>query len=56
MRQHTGPDDWREANRARWDERGALHTASDYYDQDRFRRVHEHAMTMFQRFTGRRSR
>src|SRR5437764_7986869 len=34
-----GPDDWREANRARWDERVAIHTASDYYDQDGFRRV-----------------
>ncbi|MFI9259303.1 class I SAM-dependent methyltransferase [Streptomyces sioyaensis] len=41
MRQHTSPDDWREANRARWDERVALHTASDFYDQDRFRRVRD---------------
>ncbi|TJZ42896.1 class I SAM-dependent methyltransferase [Streptomyces piniterrae] len=38
MRRHTGPDDWRETNRARWDERVAIHTASDYYDQERFRR------------------
>ncbi|WP_329396487.1 class I SAM-dependent methyltransferase [Streptomyces lydicus] len=41
MRRHNGPDDWREANRARWDERVALHTASDFYDQDRFRRVRD---------------
>ncbi|UQA94103.1 class I SAM-dependent methyltransferase [Streptomyces halobius] len=41
MRGHTGPDDWREANRARWDERGVIHTASDYYDQERFRRVRD---------------
>ncbi|MGW1378005.1 class I SAM-dependent methyltransferase [Streptomyces sp. NPDC002446] len=38
MRRHNGPDDWREANRARWDERVAIHTASDYYDQEKFRR------------------
>ncbi|MCK7628181.1 class I SAM-dependent methyltransferase [Streptomyces sp. RS10V-4] len=38
MRKQTGPEDWREANRARWDERVALHTASDYYDQEAFRR------------------
>lgn len=31
------PDDWREANRARWDERVAIHTASDFYDLDAFR-------------------
>ncbi|MGW2389435.1 class I SAM-dependent methyltransferase [Streptomyces lydicamycinicus] len=37
----TGAEDWREANRARWDERVAIHTASDYYDQDRFRRVRD---------------
>ncbi|MFG2397567.1 class I SAM-dependent methyltransferase [Streptomyces lydicus] len=41
MRRHNGPDDWRETNRARWDERVALHTASDFYDQDRFRRVRD---------------
>uniref|UniRef100_J2K265 Methyltransferase type 12 n=1 Tax=Streptomyces auratus AGR0001 TaxID=1160718 RepID=J2K265_9ACTN len=41
MRRRTGPDDWREANRARWDEGVALHTASDYYDQDRSRRVRD---------------
>ncbi|UKY51701.1 class I SAM-dependent methyltransferase [Streptomyces inhibens] len=41
MRRHPGPDDWREANRAKWDERVAIHTASDYYDQDRFRRVRD---------------
>ncbi|KPC66100.1 class I SAM-dependent methyltransferase [Streptomyces chattanoogensis] len=38
---HTGPADWRETNRARWDERVALHTASEYYDQDGFRRVRD---------------
>ncbi|MFJ6748166.1 class I SAM-dependent methyltransferase [Streptomyces sp. NPDC091266] len=38
MRAHTGPDDWREANRLMWDERVAIHTTSDYYDQDGFRR------------------
>jgi SAM-dependent methyltransferase len=37
MRAHTGPDDWREANRARWDERVAIHTLSDFYDQAGFR-------------------
>jgi SAM-dependent methyltransferase len=31
------PDDWREANRVRWDERVAIHTASDFYDLDAFR-------------------
>ncbi|MFB4423485.1 class I SAM-dependent methyltransferase [Streptomyces sp. QL37] len=31
------PDDWHEANRARWDERVAIHAASDYYDLDAFR-------------------
>jgi SAM-dependent methyltransferase len=41
MRRHTGPDDWRETNRARWDERVAIHTASDFYDQERFRRVRD---------------
>ncbi|MFC9235670.1 class I SAM-dependent methyltransferase [Streptomyces decoyicus] len=41
MRRNTGPDDWREANRARWDERVAIHTASDYYDQDGFRRARD---------------
>ncbi|AJC56966.1 methyltransferase domain-containing protein [Streptomyces sp. 769] len=41
MREQTGPDGWREANRARWDERVALHTASDYYDQDEFRRTRD---------------
>lgn len=41
MRRITGAEDWREANRARWDERVAIHTASDYYDQDRFRRVRD---------------
>ncbi|MEE4422482.1 class I SAM-dependent methyltransferase [Streptomyces bugieae] len=41
MRKHTGPDDWRETNRARWDERVAIHTASDFYDQERFRRVRD---------------
>ncbi|WP_329169345.1 class I SAM-dependent methyltransferase [Streptomyces sp. NBC_01685] len=30
------PDDWREANRARWDERVPIHAASDYYDLDAF--------------------
>ncbi|MFJ6613414.1 class I SAM-dependent methyltransferase [Streptomyces sp. NPDC091289] len=31
------PDDWRDANRARWDERVPIHVASDYYDLDAFR-------------------
>lgn len=30
------PDDLHEANRARWDERMAIHAASDYYDLDAF--------------------
>ncbi|MFG2539938.1 class I SAM-dependent methyltransferase [Streptomyces sp. NPDC048511] len=30
------PDDWREANRARWDERVPIHAAGDYYDLDAF--------------------
>ncbi|TSB32580.1 class I SAM-dependent methyltransferase [Streptomyces benahoarensis] len=38
MRRHAGPDDWREANRASWDERVPLHMASDYYDHEGFRR------------------
>ncbi|MEU7636523.1 MULTISPECIES: class I SAM-dependent methyltransferase [unclassified Streptomyces] len=41
MREQRGPDDWREVNRARWDERVPLHTASDYYDQDAFRRTRD---------------
>ncbi|MGW8974141.1 class I SAM-dependent methyltransferase [Streptomyces platensis] len=41
MRRITGAEDWREANRARWDERVALHTASDFYDQDTFRRARD---------------
>ncbi|MEU9863040.1 class I SAM-dependent methyltransferase [Streptomyces sp. NPDC047971] len=31
------PDDWREANRARWDERVPIHAASEFYDLDAFR-------------------
>ncbi|MFC9243209.1 class I SAM-dependent methyltransferase [Streptomyces sp. NPDC057136] len=31
------PDDWHDANRARWDERVPIHAASDYYDLDAFR-------------------
>ena len=31
------PDDWHEANRARWDERVDIHMASDFYDLDAFR-------------------
>ncbi|KOG83087.1 MULTISPECIES: bifunctional 2-polyprenyl-6-hydroxyphenol methylase/3-demethylubiquinol 3-O-methyltransferase UbiG [Streptomyces] len=31
------PDDWRDANRARWDERVPIHVASDFYDLDAFR-------------------
>ncbi|GHC71793.1 type 12 methyltransferase [Nocardiopsis terrae] len=31
------PPDWREANRALWDERVPLHVASDFYDLDGFR-------------------
>ncbi|MGI5259253.1 class I SAM-dependent methyltransferase [Streptomyces angustmyceticus] len=41
MRQRTGPDDWRRTNRARWDERVSLHTASDFYDQEGFRRTRD---------------
>ncbi|WP_030672954.1 bifunctional 2-polyprenyl-6-hydroxyphenol methylase/3-demethylubiquinol 3-O-methyltransferase UbiG [Streptomyces rimosus] len=38
MLTHKGPEDWRAANRAMWDERVPLHLASDYYDQDGFLR------------------
>ncbi|MFE5483664.1 class I SAM-dependent methyltransferase [Streptomyces sp. NPDC056527] len=31
------PDDWHEANRARWDERVPIHAASEFYDLDAFR-------------------
>ncbi|MFF9074236.1 class I SAM-dependent methyltransferase [Streptomyces sp. NPDC014735] len=31
------PADWRQANRARWDERVPIHTASDFYELDSFR-------------------
>lgn len=31
------PADWREANRAMWDERVPIHTGSDFYDLDAFR-------------------
>ncbi|MDV9192651.1 class I SAM-dependent methyltransferase [Streptomyces sp. SR27] len=31
------PEDWREANRARWDERVPIHAASAFYDLDTFR-------------------
>lgn len=31
------PADWRETNRARWDERVPIHTASEFYDLDTFR-------------------
>ncbi|MFF8834256.1 class I SAM-dependent methyltransferase [Streptomyces sp. NPDC015130] len=31
------PEDWREANRARWDERVPIHASSDFYDLDSFR-------------------
>ncbi|WEV26785.1 class I SAM-dependent methyltransferase [Streptomyces sp. 71268] len=31
------PDDWREANRAMWDERVPIHLASGFYDLDAFR-------------------
>ncbi|GAA2677179.1 class I SAM-dependent methyltransferase [Streptomyces lunalinharesii] len=41
MREEKGPDDWREVNRARWDERVVLHTASDYYDQGTFLRTRD---------------
>lgn len=33
----SSPADWREANRANWDERAAVHAASDFYDLDGFR-------------------
>ncbi|MFG2890125.1 class I SAM-dependent methyltransferase [Streptomyces sp. NPDC048248] len=41
MRSPNGPDDWRETNRARWDERVPLHTASDYYDRAAFCRARD---------------
>ncbi|MFE6689738.1 class I SAM-dependent methyltransferase [Streptomyces sp. NPDC057743] len=41
MADQMGPEGWREANRARWDERVPLHTASAYYDQDAFRRTRD---------------
>ncbi|MFH8616811.1 class I SAM-dependent methyltransferase [Streptomyces sp. NPDC017979] len=31
------PEDWRELNRANWDDRVPVHVASDYYDLDSFR-------------------
>ncbi|MFB8035375.1 class I SAM-dependent methyltransferase [Streptomyces sp. NPDC056004] len=31
------PEDWREANRALWDERVPIHVTSDYYDLESFR-------------------
>ncbi|ALO09391.1 putative SAM-dependent methyltransferase [Streptomyces venezuelae] len=31
------PEDWREANRARWDERVPIHASSAFYDLDAFR-------------------
>ncbi|MEU0761095.1 class I SAM-dependent methyltransferase [Streptomyces microflavus] len=31
------PDDWQDANRARWDERVPIHVASDFYDLEAFR-------------------
>ncbi|MFI6419600.1 class I SAM-dependent methyltransferase [Streptomyces sp. NPDC050842] len=31
------PEDWREANRARWDERVPIHAAGSFYDLDSFR-------------------
>ncbi len=31
------PEDWREANRARWDERVPIHAAGSFYDLDAFR-------------------
>lgn len=31
------PEDWREANRARWDERVPIHASSAFYDLDSFR-------------------
>ncbi|MFI1938268.1 class I SAM-dependent methyltransferase [Streptomyces purpureus] len=31
------PADWREANRARWDERVPIHVASDFYEVEAFR-------------------
>lgn len=38
MHRPASPDDWRDANRAMWDERVPLHVASDFYDLDAFRR------------------
>ncbi|MFE6777002.1 class I SAM-dependent methyltransferase [Streptomyces sp. NPDC057702] len=37
MTQLPGPEDWREANRAMWDERVPIHLTSDFYDLDAFR-------------------
>ncbi|MFC9394170.1 class I SAM-dependent methyltransferase [Streptomyces sp. NPDC057027] len=31
------PEDWHEANRAKWDERVPIHVASEFYDLDTFR-------------------
>jgi SAM-dependent methyltransferase len=33
----TGPGDWLEANRVQWNERVALHVASEFYDQSKLR-------------------
>ncbi|WP_431043057.1 class I SAM-dependent methyltransferase [Streptomyces sp. P1-3] len=38
MHRPSPPDDWRDANRAMWDERVPIHVASDFYDLDAFRR------------------
>ncbi|MEU7044679.1 class I SAM-dependent methyltransferase [Streptomyces varsoviensis] len=38
MHKPMAPEDWREANRAMWDERVPIHIGSDYYDLDSFRR------------------
>ncbi|MFT2016206.1 class I SAM-dependent methyltransferase [Streptomyces sp. 796.1] len=37
MARPIAPKDWREANRARWDERVPIHLTSDYYDLEAFR-------------------
>jgi hypothetical protein len=37
MNEPSGGSDWREANRAMWDERVPIHLRSDFYDVDSFR-------------------
>ncbi|MBH5335800.1 methyltransferase domain-containing protein [Streptomyces pactum] len=37
MHRPASPDDWRDVNRAMWDERVPIHVASEFYDLDAFR-------------------